>query len=48
MGIMFFIMEIEYKVKKEKETSRKRVIAWGCFAKCYYNWGTISKGSVAA
>lgn len=41
-------MEIEYTVKKEQGTSRKRVIAWGCFAKCFYNWGTISKGSVAA
>ena len=47
-GQTLFIMEIEYTVKKEQGTSRKRVIAWGCFAKCFYNWGTISKGSVAA
>ena len=41
-------MEIEYKVKKEQGTSHTRVIAWGCYAKCYFNWGTISRGSVAA
>lgn len=47
-GQTLSIMEIEYKVKKEQGASRKRVIAWGCYAKCYYNWGTLSKGSAVA
>lgn len=42
-----YIMDIEYNVEK-KATENQKVVAWGCFAKCYYNFGTISKGSAAA
>lgn len=40
-------MDIEYEVDATQVTENK-IVAWGCFAKCYYNWGTISKGSAAA
>lgn len=40
-------MDIEYEVDVS-QTKENKIVAWGCYANCYYNWGTISKGSAAA
>lgn len=40
-------MDIEYYVGASKAKEQK-IVAWGCFARCYFNWATISKGSAAA
>ena len=40
-------MDIEYKIKStQPASSNKRVIAWGCYATCWKNWGTISRGTL--
>ena len=41
------IMDIEYYVETSQAKEQK-IVAWGCFARCYFNWATISKGSAAA
>ena len=37
-------MDIEYYVEASQAKEQK-IVAWGCFARCYFNWATISKGS---
>ena len=38
-------MDIEYYVEASKAKEQK-IVAWGCFARCYFNWATISKNDI--
>ena len=40
-------MDIEYNVEASQAKEQK-IVAWGCFDRCYFNWATITKGSAAA